>query len=165
MLRLAPPIVQEAALAPPPPSLSRLSLVVSPTLAVGRTTLSATVSRAPPSPPLVFVTPVGPAPPPYTLCSGSLSHAPPRMLVPLFPSITPPPSPVHGTLGNMPAPRPVSQWTPRPPAPTPVASLSCCLIPSIASPHPSTVCPSPWAGCWPRLLLGLKVVSHMLRFR
>ena len=38
-------------MAPPPPSLSRHSLVVSPMLASHRTSPSATVSQAPPSPP------------------------------------------------------------------------------------------------------------------
>ena len=105
-----------------PPLLSRHSLVVSPTPAVGRITPLATVSRAAPSPPPVFVTLVGPAPPPYTSLSGSLSHTPPRMLLQIIPSMTPPPlyaslSPLRVAISPSSAPRPVSQSTPRPPAP------------------------------------------------
>ena len=85
----------------------------SPMLASRRTTPSATVSQAPPSPPPVFVMPVGPTPPPYTSRPGS-SHAPPRLLLPLFPSMTPPPryvslSPSCGVMGPPPASRPTSQ--------------------------------------------------------
>ena len=111
-----------------PPSLSRHSLVVSPTHASRRTTPSATISRAPPSPPPAFVTPVGPAPPPYTSRSGSVSRAP-RMLLPLFPSMTPPPcymSPSRGVMGPQPAPRPASQLTPR----LPVAATGSPAVPS-----------------------------------
>ena len=46
-----------------PPSLSRHSLVASPVHVLRRDTPSATVSRAPPSPPPTFITPLGPPPP------------------------------------------------------------------------------------------------------
>ena len=74
-----------------PPSLSWHLVVVSPMHASRRTTPSANVNQAPPSPPPTFVTPVGPAPPAYTSRSGLVSRAPPGMLLPLFPSMTPPP--------------------------------------------------------------------------
>ena len=110
-LCLTPPTCREAAHAPLQ-SLSRHSLVVSPTHASRRTTPSDTVSRAPPSPPPAFVTPVGPL---YTSRCGSVSRAPPRLVLPLFSSMTPPPrymspSPSRGVMGPSPAPRPHSRY-------------------------------------------------------
>ena len=97
----------------------------------------------------MFVTPVGPAPPPYTSRSGSESHAPPRMLL-LLSAL---PSPYHGVMGPPPAPCPVLQSTSRlsvPATGSPVAS------PRRSRPyvHRSSG-PSLWAGCRPRLPVGL----------
>ena len=136
---------------PPPLPLLRF-LVASPAHVSRRATPSATISRVPPLPPPTFVMPLGPASPPYTPCSGSVSRAPPRQLLPLFPSVTPPPryvlpSPSHGVMGPLPAPRPVSQLTPRLPAP--FAGNLAAL--SLVSLRPSTACPSTWVGCRPRL--------------
>ena len=158
MLRLAPPRFVRQLM---PPLLSRHSLVVSPTLASCRTTPSATISRAPPPPP-VFVMPVGPAPPLYMSRSGSLLHAPPHMLLQLFS--------VDDASSTLRVAIPVS-WRNGPsacssscvavgsPFPLLVAPLSCHLLPPIAS-----LRPSPWAGCRPCLLLGRSAGCHTQLF-
>ena len=112
---------------------------------------------------------MGPAPPPYKLRSGSLSHGLPRLLLLLFPSMTPPPcyvspSPFRGAMG------PSLLLVLRHShllghlLPLLLAPLSHRLLPSIASLRPSTVCPSPWAGYRPRLLLGRSAMSGTLMF-
>ena len=134
-----------------------------------RVTSSATVSRAPPSPPPTFVTPVGPAPPTTTVRTGSVSCAPPRLLLPLFSPMTPtsrlasPPRTLVATGPPSPT-RPASQSTPRLPAPTDGNPDLLSPPPSFVSPRPSTVGPSSWASYRPRLLVGLSAGSRTLKF-
>ena len=104
-----------------PPLLSWHYLVVAPTHASRRTNPLATVSRAPPSSPPVFVTPVGPAPPLYTFRSSSVSrsssHVTAALSVDDASSMLRVAVPVSWRIGPPPAPRPASQSTPRLPVP------------------------------------------------
>ena len=73
---------------PSPPRLTFQPPEGPPAFVARRTLPSATVSRAPSSP---FVTPVMQLPPSYAARPSSAPLAPPRQLLPLFPSFTPPP--------------------------------------------------------------------------
>ena len=102
--------------------LAHQSPVVLPAHSSCRITSLATISREPPSPPPTSATPVAPMPPSNVSRSVLASFMPPRPLLPLFPSMTPPPryvllTPTAAVVGPPPAPRLSSQSALRLPAP------------------------------------------------
>ena len=154
----APPMYREAAPTPTPPfpQCSRVSLLWSPRC------------MPPQDHSLGYCQLL--LPPPYTPRSDSALFIPPRPLLPLFPSMTPPPryvspSPMTSVVGPPLAPRLSLQSTLRLPLPSPVTPPPLRLPHPCVFPPPLTLGPTLWVGCRPCLLLGrLDVILHWVGF-